>query len=397
MTKIKKITFSHPLVPKQEGFGGLASLNILAEGLEQMGVEAPIIDEKDELPAKTDCVCLSCICTDLTQEKQLVDFLHIPYILIPFYEDFRRFSPVCSAFYAYIKNALTYPDYQKRLQYLYEHPEIIYYIPFKPNEAPLVNFDVVKEAKVCIANSKAEVKTIKRDCPLAKVDVIYWTPGRLTEKTYPYTDRFIQWLGLQKRGYILQIGRLEPRKNQLATILATRHLDIPLVFISHSILPGYQDYANLCIDLILKERKGKTIVLTDSLPARSEGNLQVIPINSEKGLDQEMLISAYQNARLYLHPAFYELPGYVYLEAAKLGTPSIATSWSTLKDYFTDPSGTYTLDDRILYAKPYDVQSLEKKILQQIDKTFTPSDHPILQRKPIDVAKEFLQSIENSI
>ena len=76
----------------------------------------------------------------------------------------------------------------------------------------------------------------------------------------------------------------------------------------------------------------------------------MIPIDPQVGISQELLVSAYQNAGLYLHPAFYELPGYVYLEAAKLGTPTIATEWSTLSDYFTNEEGDYELDDRILYA-----------------------------------------------
>ena len=121
--------------------------------------------------------------------------------------------------------------------------------------------------------------------------------------------------------------------------------------------------------------------------------LQIIHL--DKGLSQKLLISAYQNAGLYLHPAFYELPGYTYLEAAKIGTPIIASTWGTIQDYFIDPiTKEYSLDQRIRYCLPYDINGIEKHILCHFGKRYGLSNHPIFDRNEMDVASEFLQLLK---
>src|SRR5262249_28259494 len=126
-----------------------------------------------------------------------------------------------------------------------------------------------------------------------------------------------------------------------------------------------------------------------------EGSLRILQMPQGQKLPQPLLISAYQNAGLNLHPAFCELPGLTCLEAAKLGVPTVASEWTTLRDYFTDPvTHAYTLDDRITYVSPYHISAITDKIQEQfgkkIDKHF---DHPLFHRTKIDVARDFLAAL----
>ena len=108
-----------------------------------------------------------------------------------------------------------------------------------------------------------------------------------------------------------------------------------------------------------------------------------------------MLLSAFFHAGLHLHPSFYELPGYTYLESAKFGTPTIASLWSSLKDYLTDSSGKYALDDRIEYVLPYDLTAIRGLIEKKFGQRYPRSPElPIFQRTAQDVAKEFLSLIK---
>ena len=144
--------------------------------------------------------------------------------------------------------------------------------------------------------------------------------GFTDEKVYDYSDAFLKFSGLGKKGYVLQVGRLEPRKNQLASVLAMRNRDLPLVLISSYIAIPHRRYAEVVLSAIVKWRRAPTIVYSEQLEPREEGALSVRKLERDQfGVD--LLISAYQNCALHLHPAFMELPGYTYLEAAKLGHP----------------------------------------------------------------------------
>lgn len=373
--------------------GAVTSIKIIQEGLKNLGIEAYFSSQIEEA-YNYDFAFISAITIDLNPIADTLRFFNKRYGVIPFQEDYLNFSGPAHSFFGYVGNALKNPDCDAMLEALFEQPEIVRYLPFPPRKSALVNYEVLKNARLCIANSHTEELTIKRDCPRAVTEVVYWTPGFLFETSYPYSNSFLPLVGLKPNEYILQIGRIEPRKNQLATILATRHLDIPLVFIANSIFQGYMDYAMTCIEAIKKYRKAPTIIVTGSLPPTEEGPLKIISTKQQDGLSQNLLVSAYQNAGLYVHPAFYELPGYVHLEAAKLGTPCVATEWSTLKDYFTDGAGNYMLDDRIVYANPYDINALEKKILLQFGKRYDPGTLPIFFRTPNDVAKDFKTALD---
>lgn len=152
--------------------------------------------------------------------------------------------------------------------------------------------------------------------------------GSLFSKTFGITD------------FVLCVGRLESRKNQLMLLKALENETIPLVFITGGVL--YQPaYAELCHAF---KRQAPTLFLDR--------------------LDREMLLSAYAACRVHALPSWYELPGLVTLEAAALGCRIVASSWGTTRDY---------VGDAITYCEPDNVTSIQQAIFSAIDTPANPT------------------------
>lgn len=390
--KRMKITFYAEGEQGIQFVGDKRALQMLTNGLNQLGVKAYLTYDLNRV-AEADFAFLSNIICNLSPRYHVLKMLNKPYGLINFHEDFIKYWGPCAAFYSAILHCLKEEKFPFILEHIRKVPDHLLFFSPPPRKETLKNYEVIKDASLCIANSPSEAKTVLRDCPSANVQSIFWGPGMLTDANYPYSDKFLKVSGLSKKSYVLQVGRLAPNKNQLGTILATKDLDIPLVFISNYAF--FDDYSQACIDAILKWRKAPTLIFSSTLKPLEEKNLKIVKVPSQFDLGTDLLVSAYQNAGLYLHPAFTELPGFVYLEAAKLGTPTVATEWTTLRDYFIDKeSGCYTLDERIHYLKkPYDIQEIEQSIELMFGKEFAPSDHPILHRNERSMAEELLAHI----
>ncbi len=253
----------------------------------------------------------------------------------------------------------------------------------------LTNYELLRNAQVVIASSPTEERTILRDVPGAKTQILYWSPGFVESLHEEPDDSFLRLTGLKKGSYILQVGRLSLRKNQLATLLATRDLDIPMVFIAMGkSTPVYEEvfYA------VAKEKRKAPIFVISEEKRASFSHVRIL---SNSGLlSHQRLLSAFANAGLHLHPSFYELPGYTYLESARLGIPTVASTWGALKDYFLDTSGTYTLDDRVEYTLPYDLAAIERLVKKKFGQKYPETPlHPIFQRTVEDMTRDFLNSI----
>lgn len=374
--------------------GDLKALNVIKEGLEKLDHQVSYLSASEI--TNEDLIFLSNTTTDISPSSKFIScFLKKRYSLIPFHEDFIKYQIPALGLQNYIHfifSGKMDENMELSIERLIENPSIVYYYSFSPIKISLLNYDAIKNAEVCIANSKFERKTLLRDCPSSNSKVVYWTSG--CEKYNPFEDNdsFLRLSGLKKGEYVLQVGRLQARKNQLTSILAMKDLDIPLVFIatSHNLKIDFY----LILETILKFRKAPTIIVSQDLPEGEYENLRIINMPGGKILSDELLQSAFSNCGLYLHPAFYELPGYVYIEAAFFGVPVIASNWTSLKEYFSDRiTGKYLLDDRISYVDPLDIQKITKLIKSQFGKRYPKCpDLWIYKRKPIDVASEILSS-----
>ena len=131
--------------------------------------------------------------------------------------------------------------------------------------------------------------------------------------------------------YILCVGRIEPRKNQINLINAFNKLnlnDISLVFVGGLNLhhPSYVS-------------KFKSMLGSN--------------VNYLGYVDHSKLFSLYKNAVCSAIPSWFETTGLVYLEAAVSGCKSLIASGDRSKEY---------LGDNALYANPADGNSISEAL-----------------------------------
>ncbi len=109
--------------------------------------------------------------------------------------------------------------------------------------------------------------------------------------------------------YILCVGRIEPRKNQLLLAYAARKLNIPVVFIGHSDKSSYLD--------LVKKVGGENAHFTGRLAPTDP-----------------LLKSAFVGAAAFCLPSWAEGAPLAALEAAAAGVPLVLSDQSSEREYF---------------------------------------------------------------
>lgn len=178
-----------------------------------------------------------------------------------------------------------------------------------------------------LACGENEVTTIRKLFNKSKVSIVKFGGSKAPiNKAGP--ELFIDTYGISD--FLLCVGRVEPRKNQLMLLTALENESIPIVFIDGSTTykPSYKE---ACCQF---KRSGTTFFTGR--------------------ISDELLISAYKAARVHCLPSFYELPGLVSLEAARYGCQVVGTSWGTLPDY---------LEDKCFFCQPDSLESIRTTVL----------------------------------
>jgi glycosyltransferase involved in cell wall biosynthesis len=139
-------------------------------------------------------------------------------------------------------------------------------------------------------------------------------------------DLFRKRYGL--KDYVLQVGRIEARKNQLMVAEACRRLDVPAVFIGHD---GDPTYASL-----LRQIAGPKAIFVQRLA-------QTDP----------MFASAIAGASAFCLPSWAEGAPLAALEAGAAGVPLVLSDRSGEREYF---------GDHALYVNPADLPGLMQAI-----------------------------------
>jgi glycosyltransferase involved in cell wall biosynthesis len=111
--------------------------------------------------------------------------------------------------------------------------------------------------------------------------------------------------------FILNVGNIEPRKNQLALVRALKGLALPLVLIGHQRDPAY------------------------AAEVLAEGGPQVRYLGP-LAHDDPRLSSAFAACSAFVLPSTLETPGLAALEAAALGAAVVVTSEGSTREYFAD-------------------------------------------------------------
>ncbi len=374
--------------------GDFAVAHQLMEGLKSLGHETVSATSPFAM-ANADIVFLTNSTLLQSECLQELEMIGLPFGVLGFHEDFLRSSTAQTGLRNYIYHCLGYTPLKEEcsLEALIDMPDIVYYYGESPKRTTLYNRQWIEKAKIWIANSPTEARTMQRDHPGCKTAVVPVAPGIATRYQGEPDASFLTFSGLASQSYILQVGRLEMRKNQLGTILACKDHDIPLVFIAtQASLPEYEI---ACVEAAAKWRKAPTLFISNSMKQVRIGAAQVIPMPNHEKLPISMVMSAYYHAGLHLHPAFCELPGATYLEAARFGIPSIASSWTTIDDYFFDPKlGHAELDGRIVYHPPHHLKEISQAIPELFGKRFPPlEEHPAIKRTELDAASDFLNAL----
>jgi len=248
------------------------------------------------------------------------------YVITSLYEDWQRYLnlsyDVIHAFKKYIESGQDPAVFEKELQQAKQQPP----------SRPLDNDFVANNALCHFCCAETERNALTRRFPQIKRSEIVPFAPTLAATYGDGGTAFRKEFGVAD--FVLCVGRLESRKNQLMLLKALEHEDIPIVFATGGYT--YQPlYENLCRKY---RRNGKTLFLNR--------------------LPEELLASAYQAARLHVLPSWYELPGLVSLEAAAFGTGVVGSSWGALPNY---------LGDAAYYFQPDDPEEIRGVILEAWD------------------------------
>jgi GT2 family glycosyltransferase/Flp pilus assembly protein TadD len=254
----------------------------------------------------------------------------VPLIITTLYEDWPRIYGLSAAAYTLFRLALDPERVRRGVRFdRAAFGAALARIRELPALPAADNAVAAASARVLLACGESERRRLRTDYPAA-CDVRVIPLGadqhvELAAGTGP--GAFGAAYGV--RDFVLCVGRLEVRKNQLMLIEALRDDARPLVLVTGGFTYNSQ-YAALCRRL---RRRGPTLVLERLAPA--------------------MLAAAFREAAVHCLPSWYELPGLVSLEAARHGTRVAASSWGAIEDY---------LDDTIAYLEPDDPESTRRAV-----------------------------------
>ncbi len=176
---------------------------------------------------------------------------------------------------------------------------------------PSLRKSMMEVSDLLYPNSECEARQLSRYFMMPK-DKIFVVPNGVDpvfETASP--DPFVHEYGL--KNFILCVGRIEPRKNQLNMIRALKNIKVPLVFIGDYV-HQYRDYYIAC------RREADSNVFF----------LQCMPH------DSNLLASAYAACNTFLLASWLETPGLAALEAGLAGAKVVITSEGATREYFAN-------------------------------------------------------------
>jgi glycosyltransferase involved in cell wall biosynthesis len=189
-------------------------------------------------------------------------------------------------------------------------------------------------ADVLLPNTRAEQELLMRDFGAhenklrAKFCVV---PNAADSKFYRADPAaFVEEFGV--RDFVLCVARVEPRKNQLRLLEATRELGLPTVLIGKMELSS--PYVQAC-----RKAAGPGVLWLDHLP-------------------HEQLAPAYAAARVHALTSWYETPGISSLEAGLAGANLVSTARGGTREYFQNFA---------FYCEPDDPNSIRRALRAAFD------------------------------
>jgi len=167
---------------------------------------------------------------------------------------------------------------------------------------------ILSTVNVLLPNSRAELAQIERRfIPLRPAIIV--PNGANRQQSPPPTETLPT--GPARRDSVLCVGRIEPRKNQLALIRALEHTGLQLRIV------GRAGRFNRSYERQCRREAGSNIEFSDwSAP--------------------QELRRWYRVSGVHVSPSWYETPGLASLEAASCGCPIVVTPGGATREYFGD-------------------------------------------------------------
>ncbi|NQT96044.1 MAG: glycosyltransferase [Candidatus Omnitrophica bacterium] len=189
-------------------------------------------------------------------------------------------------------------------------------------------------ADILVPNSNEEAKQISRlfQIDRKKMRIVYL--GVDERFAHAEKNEFVNKYGLED--FILSVGRIEPRKNQLNLIKAVKGLDKKLVLIGDPV-SGYEEYYKKC-----KEAAGDNVVFIGHIDHNSN-----------------FLSSAYAACSVFALQGWFETPGLAALEAGLAGARLAVTQGGSTREYFKD---------YVEYLDPANPQSIREAIDKALER-----------------------------
>ena len=167
------------------------------------------------------------------------------------------------------------------------------------------------------------------------------------------------------KDYIICVGRIETRKNQLNLLKSIKNTPYKLLIVG-KIAPNHMKYGKKVMDEISKNP-----------------NVEYI-----ESLTNQDIYKLYSVCKVHVLPSWYETPGLVSLEAAVMGCNIVVSDRGTTRDYFKKFA---------YYCEPDNIESIKKSI----DKAYTSSYNSDLRDMIIkeytweNTAKETIKGYKN--
>ncbi len=312
---------TRPNVFTQRG-GDTIVLERLCKGLDALGCAVTVDPASEQNPRAFDIVHLFNFATPtLTQSQaERARLAGVPFVVTTLYEDIPQFHTqshhVAAGLIDYVKKGQPENSWGFSVQDL-------------ARISPAGRFpvdEIARTAAALMPNGRGEALALQRDFPTARLISEVHVGSEVGVSVGP--ELFERAYGL--RDFILCVGRLESRKNQLMLLKALEHSDLPVVLAAGAF--SYQPEYEAAIRAF--KRRGTTLILGH--------------------IDAELLSSAYAACRVHALPSWYELPGLVSLEAAAHNKNIVVTRTGTTADY---------VGDKGFYCAPWDSDSIYSAVM----------------------------------
>lgn len=323
MSPLKVAFFVYPSAFQAQG-GGEVQLMKTKEGLEKLGVQVKLFDTW----------------TDKVQDFDVFHVFGSVKDCLPMMETAHQkkvkiaLSTIC--WYSWKSAWGTYGSFSAKSMALIRQAAKEF-LPFLPSRRKRM----MQISDILFPNSQTESKQLQSyfQIPAHKIKVI--PNGVDTAFASAKPDAFIEKFGI--RDFVLCVGRIEPRKNQLNMVRALKGTSIPFVIVGEPV-PQYQSYYELC-----RKEATANIHFLGGFPHGSE-----------------LLKSAYAASKVFLLASWLETPGLAALEAALAGASVVITLEGATREYFREHA---------LYADP----ACPKAIAAQVKRAYGEPRHSKLK------------------